>query len=508
MRLSIFLAFLFYLGTVASTQTAHGGRFLTLRWVALAILAGISLIFWVSKQIPRKDQMGNRGAPHFTIIYLLATLLSVGIANNYAYSGLRWLSHAMLLITFMYLLRGLFNFQTTKQIIWVLKGVTSALLLISFFYPAPPSVYDNPYFRGAMGDSNSLGHVATICALFFLHGAITSAKPMWRLFQFSAAIVAAGILVFTWARSSMIAFLIGLVLLNYYYGLTRSYISKAFALLAVCFLIASPWIQTGLMDFVAKDREEKGEKQTSQILAIIKGDIFKGGPTFEKVIETRSFLWSEAWEGFKQKPFLGWGFGANQDVESEWSIRPTSGGMVRDLTNDILFTLEGSGIIGFLAYIGLVISIFIQSLTKQQVIRIKGTRSASLMALIKSNRGAQANKKELEIYKRGMISTPAQHEGKKLEHTHLLARDNQQAILYILSVSLFFLFLTDGSAFSAGSLISAIFWVCAGAAGALRAEAVVAERLNNRVEERGQSPLKERPSASRSASLEERAKGA
>jgi len=86
MRLSIFLAFLFYLGTVASTQTAHGGRFLTLRWVALAILAGISLIFWVSKQIPRKDQMGNRGAPHFTIIYLLATLLSVGIANNYAYN--------------------------------------------------------------------------------------------------------------------------------------------------------------------------------------------------------------------------------------------------------------------------------------------------------------------------------------------------------------------------------------------------------------------------------------
>ena len=109
---------------------------------------------------------------------------------------------------------------------------------------------------------------------------------------------------------------------------------------------------------------------------------------------------------------------------------------------------------------------------------------------------------------------------KDLEFIQETTRYHQQAIFYILSISLFALFQTDGSAFSAGSLISAIFWICAGAAGALRAEAVVAERVSNRVEDRAlmtnkrgeRKGIKERPSALRSvpplAGLEERAKGA
>jgi hypothetical protein len=50
--------------------------------------------------------------------------------------------------------------------------------------------------------------------------------------------------------------------------------------------------------------------------------------------------------------------------------------------------------------------------------------------------------------------------------------------MYTLSVSLFVLFFFDGSAFSAGSLISAIFWISAGVASLIRKEAIANEQIN------------------------------
>lgn len=473
MPFPIFISLLFYLGTLAATQTAHGGRFMTLRWLALAVLAGVSLLYWLMGRIPRRDPLDNHGAPSIVWIYFLATLASVAVAENYSYSGLRWATHAMLIVTFMFFLRGSFHSQTANQVIWILKGIMLLLLVLSLFMPAPRTVYENPYFRGAMGDSNSLGHVAMIAALIFFHGAIVSRKIQWRLLHLGIGLGATGILFFTWARSSMVGFLVGLVLLNFIYGLTRSFLAKAGGLLLVCFLLASPLIQSEILEFVAKERDGIEKEKSSQVLAVIKGDIFKKGPSFETVVETRTHLWSEAWEGFTKKPLLGWGFGANKDIEQEWSILPTSAGLVRDVTNDLLLTLEGSGLIGCLAYLALMISIFKQSLTRNQNTRMRRNPNEKLPMGEKARPGTIRKEKG------------AGRERKNLEFIQEATPDHQQAIFYILSVSLFALFQTDGSAFSAGSLISAIFWLCAGAAGALRAEAVVAERVSNRVENRG-----------------------
>jgi O-antigen ligase len=482
----ILFSLLFYLGTLSITQTAHGGRFLTLRWVSLAAFTGVSLLYWLMGRIPRRDALDNHGAPSMVWAYLLATLASVAMAQNYAYSVLRWLTHAMLIVTFMIFLRGTFHSRNANLVIWIMKGILVALLIGSFFFPAPRTVYDNPYFRGSMGDSNSMGHVAMLCALFFLHGGIVSSKVQWKLLQFGIAFGAAGILIFSWARSSMVAFMLGIVLLNYFYGLMRSFLAKSLTLLLVCLLLASPMIQSGILEFVAKDREGRQQEQPSQVLAVIRGDIFKKGPSFETVVETRTHLWSEAWEGFTQKPLLGWGFGANKDIEQEWSILPTSAGLVRDVTNDLLLTLEGSGLIGGLAYLGLMIFIFKQSLTRKQMTRIRRNPNEGLPMGEKP--GPVTDRKERGALKRSEISFFGRAGKEKKKFINPVEGDHQQVIFYILSISLFALFQTDGSAFSAGSLISAVFWVCAGAAGALRAEAVVAERLSNRVEDRGLIP--------------------
>jgi O-antigen ligase len=492
MPILILLSFLFYIGTLAITQTAHGGSFMSLRWIALAGLTGVSFIYWLLGRIPPLDAMGNRGAPSMSWVYLLATLASVALAQNYVYSGLRWLTHAMVIVTFMIFLRGTLHSRSAHQVIWILRGIVAVLLIGSFLFPAPRTVYDNPYFRGAMGDSNSLGHIAMLCALLYFHGGIVSSKTQWKLLQFGIALVATGILISSWARSSMVAFLVGLVLLNYFYGLTRSLPTKAMALLLVCFLLASPMIQSGILDFVAKDREAKEQEQPSQVLAVIKGDIFKKGPSFETVVETRTHLWSEAWEGFKQKPFLGWGFGANKDIEPEWSILPTSAGLVRDVTNDLLLTLEGSGLIGFLAYLALLISIFKQSLTRKQVSRIRKCRREDFPASARMGQEKAEILPDKRKSKEAVFSSSFKDGRGKPEDFYPWSRDNQQAILYIISISLFALFLTDGSAFSAGSILAAIFWISAAGAGALRAEAVVSERRKIPIKEEAPKPASSR----------------
>ncbi|MCX5919576.1 MAG: hypothetical protein NTX30_23245 [Deltaproteobacteria bacterium] len=141
--------------------------------------------------------------------------------------------------------------------------------------------------------------------------------------------------------------------------------------------------------------------------------------------------------------------------------------------------------IGFLAYLALLISIFKQSLTRKQVSRIRKCRTEDLPASARMGQEKAEILPDKRKSKEAVFSSSFKKGRRKPEDFYPWSRDNQQAILYIISISLFALFLTDGSAFSAGSILAAIFWISAAGAGALRAEAVVAERLSSRVEERG-----------------------
>jgi hypothetical protein len=110
----------------------------------------------------------------------------------------------------------------------------------------------------------------------------------------------------------------------------------------------------------------------------------------------------------------------------------TSIGLVRDVTNDILFTMEGSGLVGLFAYLTLIFSLLIQRPMRSQVLILR-------------------KKMREELYSPEMWEAC---------HT--------QAAGYILMVSLSALFLFDCSAFSAGSILSAVFWMNAGIAVGLK----------------------------------------
>jgi hypothetical protein len=277
----------------------------------------------------------------------------------------------------------------------------------------------------------------------------------------------------------MVAFVAGLFLINYYFGLTRSYLAKSAAFLILALVLASPALQSKMVQLVTK--EERNNERPPFIVALKSYSQFGYMPT--SIFATRERLWSESWKGFLERPIFGWGFGANSNIPKGFAIGPTGVRLSRDITNDFLFILEGTGIVGFLAYVGMIFFVLKQSPTVPElaILRNRFRRKQGLLSQtpIPSIRGTK-----------GTSPAEGSREGQKnqtvqdgLEEIRL-SRAYVHAEFYILSVSLFMLFLFDGSAFSAGSLISAIFWISAGMASLTRLEAVASERAE-RQEPRG-----------------------
>ena len=445
---------------------------MALRWVALLTLTGVSALYWVYRGSPLRVKRVSYGSVP-VLVYLGATLISVAAAESLVFSGMKWATHAMLLLTFMIFLRGTFNIETSKQIIFTIKSVTVALLILSLLKPDQMTILDTSYFRGAMGDPNSMGHIAAICALIYLHGAVTGRAKRWRTVQLIVAVIGTVILLLSGARSSMSLFLVGIGLINFYYGLTRSLmrslLAKSVILISIALILtfARPALfklHSEAMNFITKDMYHSE------------------GLSVEKVFSTRERLWTDAWDGFKRRPLLGWGFGAIADITSDWSIRSTSVDVIRDVTNDILFTLEGSGLVGFMAYLGLMISILRQWPTRQQISRLWRSRRVGMRAkrlLLSAYHSILKKPVPRQTF------TPIKGAENGLEFIQLEV-DHMHAIMYILSVSFLVLFMFDCGAFSAGSIISAIFWMSAGTAALLESEAVKNQQTDHRLIERVQ----------------------
>jgi hypothetical protein len=107
-----------------------------------------------------------------------------------------------------------------------------------------------------------MGHIAAICALIYLHGAVTGQKKWWRTAQLVGATVGTGILFLSGGRSSMLLFLIGVGLLNFYYGITRnllrSFLAKSVIFISIALLLLFAGrtlsaLHSTAMSFVIKD---------------------------------------------------------------------------------------------------------------------------------------------------------------------------------------------------------------------------------------------------------------
>ena len=415
MKNFVFISLVAYLSTLAATQTVYGGRFMTLRWVALFTLLISSELYWVAIRVREGRGSSLDQTSNILLVYLTATFLTVLAGENPLFSGFRWASHAVMLVIFLIFLRQSITLLQPQKVLLVLKIIFGILLFISLVKPATQTIYDDlQVFRGAMGNANTMGQIAAIGTLLYFHSYLNERKKWIRYLQ---AGLACGAVVIVWksgSRSALMTLLSGIGVLTFFYRPIMK--GKIFwAILLIC-----------IMAFVLPELPRQAER-----FILKSNEISIGLP--KQVTRSRGSVWGAAWEGFKKRPLLGWGFGADSGITKDWKFRLTALGMVeRDPVNDFLFMLEGCGIMGFGAYFLLLYIGLKQMPTRVEILGLKkGSNGSSVL------------------------------------HTH--------AICFTIAMSLLVLVQFDSTALSAGSFIPVILWLSVGAAGALRREAKMAE---------------------------------
>ncbi len=216
----VLVALIGYLGILAATQTAYGGRFMNLRWVALSILLVVSGWYWLTIRSRKQSGLILDKTTGILLLYLLSTFLTVVFAENPFFSGFRWTSHAMMLIVFLVFLRQNLSFVQVQKILVVLKMTIGVSLFLSLLDPAPQTIFDNfRVFRGAMGSANTMGQIAAIGVVIFIHGFLIGRNKWIRYLEAALTCIAMGIVWWSGSRSAMIAFITGLGMMTYFYRL-------------------------------------------------------------------------------------------------------------------------------------------------------------------------------------------------------------------------------------------------------------------------------------------------
>jgi O-antigen ligase len=420
MSLPTWLSLLGYLFTLAVTQTVYAPFFIfmNLRWVMLAALLASTAGDWIVHGA-RRGFRAHGKIEQTLMIYLLATLGTVIYAENWIFSGMRWASHAAMLAVFLLFLTQIMVPSQARRMLDILKYLMATLLVYSFLRPFIEGIPDTgTLYHGAMGNANTMGHIAFITALLFLHQVLISKVPWVR--RLSGGLVIAAIIT-VWqsgARSSILALVIGVLLLFYYYPRETQGLAMAGILLGGLAMVSLPTLPDQVSQFVLKKYE--GDNRASTSL---------------DALRSRRPVWSAAWEGFKERPLVGWGFGADREMTKQWQVKLTAVGAVeRDAVNDFLFMMEGCGIIGLCSYLLLIYVVVKQHPSRYQ-------RSI----LQRFSRNQEVNSGTMDLH-----------------HAHVA--------LFILPTCLLFLNQFDNSALSAGNLISVITWLSTASAAILNRE--------------------------------------
>jgi len=386
------------------------------RWFTLGILVIACGFYWFSAKPYVHDPSDDKDNL-LILIYFAMTFLTIVAAENPLFSGMKWISHTLMLVVFLVFLRQSLKTNQVNPVVLFLKGTIVTLLFASWMRPASlVSSLDVQLYRGAFGSPNAMGQVAAIGALLLIHGVLTG-KIQWL--RYLEASVAALALWLTWssgARSAIVVFLAGIVLMNYFY---RTRLSKK-----------TIWI-TLLMGFLMVAMPDL--PKTTRLVLLRSNKTCESFS--EQIFKSRKEVWSASWEGFQKRPFLGWGFGADDSISKEWNVQFRAIGTVsRDNVNDTMIMLESTGIVGLMAYLLLILVALKQIPTRYQR-WILYQPSFSIPSEI-----------DLSLY-----------------HTH--------AITYILATSLIVMVQSDNTALSAGNFISVVLWLCVAVSGAIKREA-------------------------------------
>jgi O-antigen ligase len=326
------VSLLCYLASLAATQTAYGGPFLPIRWISLASFSFFGALSWLAND--RRLPLGELAFRVVVYLFLWSLTAINGVYPQF--STYRLIAHALVVVSCLILLPQAIQFSDGARLLHILKVLIATTLIISWLSPAPLTAFDSAnQFRGIFGNSNSLGHMAAIGCLLFMHGVLTKSGSRSAQIQLVLAAFSAILLIRSGARSSSVALLAGLIAL---FVVKKELNARNMLIgwgIVISGLIITLTLQSRVEGFIFKRLSNESVESRTSSLTI-----------------SRLPTWSASWEGFKERPILGWGFGVDSDTDlSNWHGQFTAVGFTgRDALNDLTFTLETGGIVGCIAY--------------------------------------------------------------------------------------------------------------------------------------------------------------
>jgi hypothetical protein len=257
LSIATWLSLLGYLIALALTQTAYGMPFMTMRWIMLGIYSASCIADMVLISTRGACRMGI-GTGSLLAVYFLLTFSTVIYAENWLFSGVRWASHAAMLVTLLLFLPQLITLRQVQNLLIILKYIMTALVAFSWFFKIPSTILGNSgLYQGAMGNSNAMGHIAFIMGFLFLHDTITARSKHSRIFAGAMATAAVFTVWQSGARSSMIALSISVLLLYFYYVKEKNGLGIACLILGSVIMIAFPNLPKELSRFAQKSERIK-----------------------------------------------------------------------------------------------------------------------------------------------------------------------------------------------------------------------------------------------------------
>ena len=315
--------------------------------VQIIFAAWLFLAISFQKYRPRFNPL-SAAIVFFLVILSLSSIFGVDFFRSFwdTYERMTGLLTWFHLLAFFLVISSVFQ-ELKKDWFKIFSVSFSVAVLISLLSLGPRIGIDtdpSPIGGATIGNTSLMAAYLLFNVFLALYLFLKSSGLIKIFAGFSFVLISLGLLL-SEGRAAILAFLAGLVLLLFLYLAFAS--SKFFLRILgrVC-LVGSLIIFLVLTFFLFQPDSWVQEK------------------FIEKATESRLVIWEKAWQGWQERPWLGWGLGSFDIVFSRHFnpslFLPEYGGEVWfDRAHNIIFdTLVTTGIIGLLAYLGIFVSAF------------------------------------------------------------------------------------------------------------------------------------------------------
>lgn len=338
--------------------------YITGRNFAFRMLVELALVLWIGLMIidkryrPRSSLM-LWAVAIFTVIVGIANLQGVNPYGSFWSGFERMEGYLMILHLFAYFLIIANVFKTKKDWLTFFNLFVVAGLLVGSYAVLQVLGLREAIQGGGVRFDGTIGNPTYLAAYLVLVSGLAlilffNAVKRWqKYFYLGVLIFNLIILYFTASRGAAIALLVSVpifLLLYIFLVRDRSAKEKLFKKIAIAGLVSLVLIPLGFLLI----KNTKFVKESNVLSR------FANLSFVERTVRARFYIWQMSWEGFKEKPILGWGqenfmqvFSKNFDPrlydQEPWFDRPH---------NIILEWLINAGILGFIAYLSMFVAFY------------------------------------------------------------------------------------------------------------------------------------------------------